>query len=644
MNAAMRHRGPDDEGVHFDADARVAIGARRLSIVDLPGGHQPLSNESGRVWAVLNGEIYNHGSLRESLRGMGHRFASQTDTEVLVHLYEEYREELVHALEGMYAFALWDSDARRLLLARDRFGEKPLHYLERDGELVFASELDALCAGVGDCDELSPAALDAFFVYGYLPGPASILEGPRQLPPGHTLEWSRPHGVQIARYWRPPRAATAAAGELPELVVEARQHLRAAVTSRMVADVPVGVFLSGGVDSTLLAALAAEGSRERIQTFTVGYDVGAVSELEAARDTAARLGSEHHELVLSTADVAERVPAVLARLDQPLADQALVPLHAVAGLAREHVTVALGGEGADELFAGYPRYRWLARAQASAAVLPAPLAAAGARALEAAPLGRRGARLADVLTPAPMAERQLDWVTARRREQRAGLYGPRLAGFAAGGRVCAAEDRLWTEDRPWAEDRQWAEDRLWTEDRLCESLIDRAEVAGRELGTGDLMRLDQLQWLPDDVLVKADRAGMLQSLEIRAPYLSRELAEFAAGVPPSVHLAGAGKQLLRRVLDGLLPAPRRARSALRPRRPKTAFRAPAADWLRGPLAPVLSEQVRAGALYREGWFAPEPVRRLAREHIAGAGDHAAVLWPLLALGLWLDRWRGIAEV
>jgi asparagine synthase (glutamine-hydrolysing) len=613
MNAAMRHRGPDDEGVHFDADARVAIGARRLSIVDLPGGHQPLSNETGRVWAVLNGEIYNHGSLRESLRGQGHRFASQTDTEVLVHLYEEYREELVHALEGMYAFALWDGDARRLLLARDRFGEKPLHYAECGGELVFASELDALCAGAPDCDELAPAALDAFFVHGYVPGPASILAGPRQLPPGHTLEWSRPTGVRLARYWSPPRAARATAGELPELVAEAAHHLRASVSSRMVADVPVGVFLSGGVDSTLVAALAAEGSREPLRTFTVGYDVGAVNELALARDTAARLGSEHHELVLSAADVAERVPAVLARLDQPLADQALVPLHAVAGLARERVTVALGGEGADELFAGYPRYRWLARAQAAAAVLPAPLAAAGARALQAAPLGRRGARVADVLAPVPTADRQLDWVTARRREWRAGLYGPRLAEPAA-------------------------------HDRLRESLTDRAEVVGRELGTADLMRLDQLQWLPDDVLAKADRAGMLQSLEIRAPYLSRELAEFAAGVAPAVHLAGAGKQLLRRVLDGLLPAPRRARTARRaPRRAKTAFRAPAADWLRGPLAPVLREQVRAGALYREGWFAPEPVGRLAREHLAGTRDHAAVLWPLLALGLWLDRWRGAAE-
>jgi asparagine synthase (glutamine-hydrolysing) len=602
MCAAMRHRGPDDEGVHFAADACVAIGARRLSVIDPAGGHQPLSDETGRVWAVLNGEIYNHPSLREALRAMGHRFTSATDTEVLVHLYEEYGAALVHALEGMYAFAVWDDREGHLLIARDRFGEKPIYYLERDGELYFASELDALCAGAPACDELSPESLDAFFIHGYVPGPGSILEGPRQLPPAHTLTWSRGAGARLDRYWHPPSAAHGAAGHPEELVRETEHHLQAAVRSRTIADVPVGVLLSGGVDSTLLATLAARQSRSAIQTFTVGYDVGAVSELDVARDTALRLGSEHHELVLCSADVAACAPAVLARLDQPLADQALVPLHAVAELARERVTVALGGEGADELFAGYPRYRWLARAQATAALLPAPLAAVGAHALDAAPLGHRGARVAQVLRPRATLERHLDWVTASRRERRAELYGSRLAGLAADGRA-------------------------------CQGLADRVGARGSELGTAELMRLDQLQWLPDDVLTKADRAGMLVSLEIRAPYLSREVAEFAAGVSPEVHLAGSGKYLLRRVLDRLLPTPRR---------PKRAFRAPAADWLRGPLAPALAEQVRTGELYREGWFARAPVARLVHEHTAGAGDHAAVLWPLLALGLWLDRFRGVA--
>jgi asparagine synthase (glutamine-hydrolysing) len=608
MNAAMRHRGPDDEGIHLDAGARVGIGARRLSVIDLAGGHQPLSNETGRVWAVLNGEIYNHSSLRASLQRMGHRFASVADTEVLVHLYEEYGADLVHALEGMYAFAVWDGERGRLLIGRDRFGEKPLYYTEEGGDLWFASELDALRAGTSVCEELSAAALDAFFVHGYVPGPGSILAGVHQLPPAHSLLWSRAGGSLLTRYWR-PSAHHGRARELEELVGEAEHHLQAAVASRMVADVPVGVFLSGGVDSTLLAALAARQSHVPIQTFTVGYDVGAVSELDAARLTAARLGSEHHELVLSEAEAAARVPAVLARLDHPLADQALVPLQAVAELARSRVTVALGGEGADELFAGYPRYRWLARASA-AAVLPAPLAALGARAIAAAPLGHRGARMADVLAPGSTIERHLDWVSAGRREHRASLYGPRLGAFVADGGAREALAARLGAPGGWAPNSRG------------------------ELDAGELMRLDQLQWLPDDVLMKADRAGMLVSLEVRAPYLSRELAEFAAGVDPSVHLAGSGKQLLRRVLDRLAPGV--------PGRRKTAFRAPAGDWLRGPLAATMAEQVRAGTLYEEGWFARAPVERLVREHVTGAHDRTALLWPLLALGLWLDRWRGVA--
>jgi len=629
MNAAMRHRGPDDEGVHLDEDARVAIGARRLSVIDVAGGHQPLSNESGRVWAVLNGEIYNHPSLRETLRRMGHRFASHSDTEVLVHLYEEYGADLVHALDGMYAFAVWDSEERRLLLARDRFGEKPLFYADDGGELLFASELDALRAGGAACDELSAQALDAFFVHGYVPGPDTIVAGARQLAPGHSLVWSRGDGARISRYWRAPSAAHGAAGDRRELVAETQHHLESAIRSRTIADVPVGVFLSGGVDSTLLAALAARESPGAIRTFTVGYDVGAVNELQAARETATRLGSEHHELVLGAAEIAGRVPAVLAGLDQPLADQALVPLHAVAALARERVTVALGGEGADELFGGYPRYRWLARARAADESVPAPLAALGARALAAAPLGHRGARIADVLAPRTTVERHLDWVTDRRRERRAQLYGPQLAelaaGGASGGRPAAGSP---AGGSPPAE-------------RLCAALLERVDADDPELGTAELMRLDQLHWLPDDVLVKADRAGMLVSLEVRAPYLSRDLAEFAASVSPDVHVAGSGKRLLRGVLERVLPAPRRPRSA--PARPKTAFRAPAGEWLRGPLAPVMAEQARVGALYREGWFDGGQVGRLAREHAVGARDHAAVLWPLLAAGLWLDRWRGVAD-
>ncbi|HEX8714149.1 MAG TPA: asparagine synthase (glutamine-hydrolyzing), partial [Solirubrobacteraceae bacterium] len=430
MCATLRHRGPDDEGVHSDGEAGVSIGARRLSIMDVAGGHQPLCNEDGTVWAAFNGEIYNHPKLREDLRARGHSFATGTDTEVLVHLYEEYGDAMVHALEGMFAFAVWDERERRLLLARDRFGEKPLFLHEGDGELLFASELTPLLELQPRLRELDPYALDAFFVFAYVPGPGTIVPGVRQLQPGRLLSWTRAGGAHERTWWSPPELDVRRHESPQELAAEVRALFEESVRTRMVADVPVGVFLSGGVDSTLVAVAAARASSQRLRTFTVGYDVGGVNETERARAVARRLDSEHHEVTLTQADVAARVPELLARLDQPLADRATVPLHALSEFARPRVTVALGGEGADELFGGYPRYRWLERARRAQAALPdlATRSLAGA-------LRRSGrfspasARASARLGPSPMLERNLDWVTSERRHRRAELYGPRLAGL-----------------------------------------------------------------------------------------------------------------------------------------------------------------------------------------------------------------------
>ncbi len=601
MCETLRHRGPDDEGVHSDPSAGVSIGARRLSIMDLAGGHQPLCNEDGTVWAAFNGEIYNHPELREDLRARGHSFATGTDTEVLVHLYEEYGEAMVHALEGMFAFALWDERERRLLLARDRFGEKPLFLHERDGELLFASELTALLEVEPRLRELDPYALDAFFVFAYVPGPGTVVRGARQLEPGRLLSWTREHGARERAWWTPPRVDTARRDSPRELAAEMRALFEESVRTRMVADVPVGVFLSGGVDSTLVAVAAARASSRRLQTFTVGYDVGAVNETERARAVAGRLGAEHHEVTLTQADVAERVPALLASLDQPLADRATVPLHALSQFARPRVTVALGGEGADELFGGYPRYRWLERARRLHAALPQlatrSLAGALQRSSRWPPATRAGTRLG----PSPILERNLDWVTSERRHRRIGLYGPRLAALDRG--------------------------------RL---LVDLERRAG-ELDGGPaarwLMHLDQVHYLPDDVLVKTDRASMLASLELRTVFLHRGLAELAGTLDSAVHLAGVGKALVHELLGpGVLPSSGRYR--------KRAFRVPAGEWLRGPLAPALREQLEHGSLYGEGYFDRIAARRLADEHADGSHDHSDSLWPLLALGLWLDRFHG----
>jgi asparagine synthase (glutamine-hydrolysing) len=604
MCATMRHRGPDDEGVHTDAAAGVSIGIRRLSVMDVEGGHQPMSNEDGSVWVAFNGEIYNHRQLRESLRARGHRFRTRADTEVIVHLYEEYGEDLVHALEGMFALSLWDERVGRLTLARDRFGEKPLFLHERNGGLTFASELTALVEVTPGLRELEPDAVDAFFVFAYVPGPGTIVRGVRQLPPGHLISWDRDSGARQRRWWSAPDRNVRPRERIESLVAEAQRLLQASVRTRLIADVPVGVFLSAGVDSTLVAVAAARESSRRLQTFTIGYDVGAVNETAQARRTAEYLDSEHHELTLTEEEVASRTPGLLASMDQPLADRALVPLNALSEFARPRVTVALGGEGADELFGGYPRYRWLGLGERLDGALPAP----ALRSLRGLMRGTRrlprGERLAARLGAAPMLERNLDWVTAERRRRREALYGPRLA--SVGG------------------------------ERVLEELSARAGGPEPESAVRWLMHLDQVDYLPDDVLMKTDRAGMLASLEIRTVFLHRELAEFASSVDTSVHLGGGGKALVRAMLpDGVMPAKRLGRYR------KTAFRVPAADWLRGPLAPAMRAQLERGAIYEQGYFNRDAVGALVREHNSRTSDHSDQLWPLLSLGLWADRFFGL---
>lgn len=598
MNDGMVRRGPDDAGTHVDAATGVALGARRLSIIDVSGGHQPVSNEDGTVWAVLNGEIYNHPGLQGILRERGHTLKSGVDTEVLVHLYEDHGENLIHALEGMYAFAVWDAKARKLLVARDRLGEKPLFYSVADGELAFASELSPLLR-CGVTARLDPAVIDQFFVFGYIASPWSAVSDVCQLPPAHLLRWdadAREHTVE--RYWTPPTEAERGKLDQTQLVEEVRGLLETSMCSRMISDVPLGVFLSGGLDSSLIAALAAR-ETSQLKTFTVGYESGDVSELEPARRVATALGTDHHELVLSDAEAAQEIQSLFANLDQPIGDQALAPLHAVSRLARESVTVAVGGEGADELFGGYPRYRWLARAEIVQDRVPAAITRPVAAALAAASGEARWRRLADVIAPRDPLVRHLDWVTERRRVERSRLYGVRLHDYLFGGSA-------------------------------LDSLRSRVgEIDGGDDPIKRFMRLDLEHWLPDDVLQKADRAGMLASLEIRTPFLHRNLVELALTLPSSVHLKQGGKALLRDTLKDVAPEAAWGRS-------KTAFRVPSAEWLRGELGDVLLRQTDGGRLFSEGWFNPDAVRQALRQHRDGNVNRSAVLWPLLALGTWYE--------
>lgn len=600
MNAAMVHRGPDDRGAHTSEALGVAIGARRLSIIDVAGGHQPVSNEDGTIWAVLNGEIYNHPALQAMLRQLGHTLRTSTDTEVLVHLYEEYGDDLVHALEGMFAFALLDERTGRLIVGRDRFGEKPLFYTMNGGSLTFASELDALLAGSGVALDLDPVAVDQYFVLGYVTTPRSIVRDVDQLPAGHLLVWQVSDRIpRVRAYWASPDPLEWPRREdEDDLVAETLRLLEVSVRGRMLADVPLGVLLSGGLDSTLLAAIAARVSDGPVKTFTVGYDTGTENELAPARATAQALGTEHRELVLTANALAERVPDVLTAIDQPVADPALIALNAVAEFARQEVTVAVGGEGADELFGGYPRYIWLSRAQMLDGRAPAAVRRVGARSLASVTRGR-ARRLADVVEPLGAAERHLDWVTNGRRHDRGSIYGPAL--------------------------------RAIDHDALALGVREATRTTSKGTLASSFMRMDQRSWLQDDVLPKANRAGMLVSLELRTPYLHRELAEFAASVPAEVHLAGGGKRLLRRVLHEVAPD--------LPQRRKRPFGVPLAQWLRGPLRSQLEDHVSDSNIYSEELFDREEVRRRMARHASGAGDESAVLWPLLTLGLWLDARR-----
>jgi asparagine synthase (glutamine-hydrolysing) len=611
MCDAMRHRGPDAEGLWLEGP--VALGMRRLAVIDVAGGQQPIANEDGTIHVVFNGEIYNHAALRDDLVARGHRLATRSDTEVLVHLYEEHGEGFLAHLTGMFAIALWDARRGRLLLARDRLGEKPLYWAEVDGELVFGSELKCLLAHGGLARALDLPALSAYLACEYVPAPRAILRGVHKLPPAHLLV-ADAEGVRLSPYWRldlTPRAPAptgeAAAGELAD-------HLARAVGLQLVADVPLGVFLSGGIDSSTVAAVAARALRARgagpLQTFSIGFADPSFDESAHARAVAAHIGSAHHERVLEPGMLPALLPTVTALLDEPFADASILPTHMLAAFAREHVTVALGGDGGDELFAGYPTYQ-AARAAGLLDGLPVGLRRALAAALRAGvgwlpvshgnlSLDFKLKRFAGALAATPLA-RHATWL---------GAFEPALQARLLTADVRAA---LGDADARASQAAAWA--------------------AGEGLdGTARLLGVDLATYLPDDILFKVDRASMMASLETRAPLLDHHLVAWAAGLPSDLKLRGwQTKHLLKRVAAGLLPA------AI-VQRPKKGFGIPVARWLRGELRGTLLELLSAERLRAGGLFEPAFVEGLVREHLDGRVDHRKLLWTLMMFEWWRERY------
>jgi asparagine synthase (glutamine-hydrolysing) len=594
MSATLIHRGPDSEGMHVDGACGIA--ARRLAIIDLSGGDQPIANEDGSVVVVQNGEIYNYRELMHELERAGHRFRTRCDTEVLVHGYEQWGARLWERLRGMFAVAVWDARNRRLTLARDRFGIKPLYYRDAGGELAFASELDALPQG-----EIDPEAVEAFLAFNSIPAPLSIFREIRKLQPGHVLTW-RDGGAAIERFARPGPLPPRADDDEAELVEECRARLRDSVRAHLIADVPVGVLLSGGVDSGALAALAAEESPEPVRTFSIGFEEQSFDELAGARAVATRYGTIHRELVLRP-DAALLLPALADAFDEPFADSSALPTYLVSRLAAEDVKVALSGEGGDELFGGYYTYvaDLLAERVGSLASLALPLVErlpASTKKVSFDYKAKRFARAAHL----PPLERHHGWKEIFSADARAELRGSR-SGV----------------------------------DPLAAHRARFVETEGHELLTR-LQDVDLGLYLVDDLLTKTDRASMAWSLEARVPFMDSVVANFAFSLPVKHKVRGLSKKrLLRKAVEPLLP-----REVVHGR--KRGFSIPAAAWLRGDLEPFARETLSADTLRRQGFFEPPVVARLLDDHVAGREDLSRQLWGLLAFTLWHERHvEGIAR-
>jgi asparagine synthase (glutamine-hydrolysing) len=593
MSGRLVHRGPDDEGLFCEGPA--ALAARRLSIIDLAHGHQPIENEDGSAVVVQNGEIYNYRELKRELEGKGHRFATECDTEVLVHLWEEEGERFVERLRGMFAIALWDKRRQRLLLARDRFGIKPLYYRAKDGGLSFASELKAMLEQPGFSREIDPRAVSAYLAFNSIPAPLTIFAEARKLPPGHLLAWEGGE-AELRRYARPGALADGErGGSEEELAAELREVLDDSVRAHLVADVPVGVLLSGGVDSGGLAALASEHTGEPVRTFSIGFKEAGFDELSRARLVADRYGTDHHELIVRP-DAVELLPKLVEAFDEPFGDSSALPTYLVSELAAGHVKVALSGEGGDELFGGYYTYvaDLLARRIGRLVPLARPLAEALPSRTDRVGFDYKAKRFARAAALPPL-ERHHAWKEIFSAGQRAGL-----AAVSGWDPVDVYRERY-------------------------------AETAGAD----PLARMQDVDlgiYLVDDLLVKTDRASMAHSLETRVPFLDTAVSEFAFSLPRRMKVRGfAKKRLLRKALDPLLP-----REIVHGR--KQGFSIPIAAWLRGPLEPFAREVLSAGAVERQGLLEPAAVTPILDRHCSGQEDLSRQIWGLMALTLWFDRY------
>ncbi len=598
MKEALHHRGPDGHGSY--TDEQVAIGHQRLSIIDLAGGKQPVSNETGNVQAVVNGEIYNFRQLRTDLEKKGHCFASASDSEVLVHLYEEYGEAMVDHLIGMFAFAVWDRPSSLLLLGRDRYGQKPLYYAERKGQLIFASELKSLIRHPHVEARLEPTALHRYLAYEYVPAPLSIYQGVFKLDSGSILTWK--NGIlHRKRYWDFPVAAPAFQGTFPAACSRLLALLDEAVESQLVSDVPLGVFLSGGLDSSTVAALMARHrDPAKIRTFSIGFTEKSYDESPYAREVARLLGTDHHEEIVDAEAMLDVLPQVAAQFDEPFADASVIPTYILCRHTRHKVTVALSGDGGDELFAGYdpfPAHRF-------------------AQFVGKLPRVLTGGIIRNLIKRLSPSDNNMSFEFRANKFFRH-LYAPPVLRNQAwlGTFDFPAQQELLQES--WHPDEDPYDD-LARFNQVLQGVPDIAAIVYSYLRT----------YLQEDILTKVDRASMAHALEVRSPLLDHRVGEFVATLPASWKLRGlTTKYILKKAASNLLPP-----AIIH--RPKKGFGIPKGKWLRENLRPLLEECLDRNTLAEQGIFRPERIRTLLDEHFNRRRDHQKELWTLLMFSLW----------
>ncbi|HJT26323.1 MAG TPA: asparagine synthase (glutamine-hydrolyzing) [Pyrinomonadaceae bacterium] len=601
MNNAIRHRGPDDDG--FYVNGSVGLGMRRLAIIDLKGGAQPIHNQDRSSWIVFNGEIYNYLELREKLEKLGHTFYTNSDTEAIVHAYDQFGVDCPKHLRGMFAFAIWNERSQELFLARDRVGKKPVLYAHVNGQLIFGSEFSALLLHPDVSRDIQPEALDYYLSFMCIPAPLTAYRAIRKLEPGHWLRWR--HGeIELQRYWQPDftKKIELSEEEAGERTVEI---LRDAVRVRLMSEVPLGAFLSGGIDSSAVVALMSQESSERVKTFSIGFDEQDFSELHHARRIAEHVGADHHEFIVRP-DALEVLPTLVEHYGEPYADSSAVPTYYVAKETRKHVTVALNGDGGDESFAGYERYIAMGLTEKYRRVpsfLRESLIKETVNLIPSSPLKRSRVKSAKRLLDAvalPRVDRYARWVSVFNEQTKQPLYS----------------------------------DRFREQTQAADATGILAEWFRRANGIGvvDAMLLtDQMTYLPNDLLVKVDIATMAVSLEARSPFLDHHVIEFAASLPQNLKLRRlTSKYLLKKVLRKLLPSENLKRR-------KMGFGVPVGHWFRGKMQPFLREVLLSEKALRRGMFQPETVRQLIELHVRGERDYSQQLWTLLMLELWFNR-------